>query len=525
MKILISDPIEQSCVDILTREGFQVDAKPGIPPEEIKRIIPDYAALLVRSGTKVTADIISEAKAMKVIGRAGAGVDNIDVEAASRRGIIVMNTPGGNTISTAEHTVSMLLSLSRNIPQANMSLVAGKWERKKFMGTEIMGKTLGIIGMGKIGREVASRCRAFGMTVIGFDPVLANDVASKLGVELVTLDEVYRRSDFITVHTPLTEETKGILNEKTFKQCKKGVRVINCARGGIIDETALLDALNSGHVAGAALDVFVIEPPTSNPLLQHPHVIATPHLGASTEEAQEKVAIQIAEQVADALHDRGISGAVNAVALQSGIPAEIKPYLVLAEKLGSLQAQIMKGKLRDLTIETRGELLQKHMDLLTTGVLKGLFSELMSEPVNYINAPVLAKSMGIRISETKERDGENYTQLLTIQYTTDVEERSFAGTVFGTVRPRIVRIDSFYFEVNPEGTLLFYTNTDKPGMLARVGSILADASINIAGLSLGRSGVGGKALTVVSVDNEISDAVLAKISTLTGVYEAKVVSL
>lgn len=525
MKILISDPIEQSCVDILTREGFQVDAKPGIPPEEIKRIIPDYAALLVRSGTKVTADIINEAKAMKVIGRAGAGVDNIDVEAASRRGIIVMNTPGGNTISTAEHTVSMLLSLARNIPQAYMSLVAGKWERKKFMGTEIMGKTLGIIGIGKIGREVASRCRAFGMTVIGFDPVLANDVASKLGVEVVTLDEVYRRSDFITVHTPLTEETKGILNEKTFKQCKKGVRVINCARGGIIDEAALLDALNSGHVAGAALDVFVTEPPASNPLLQHPHVIATPHLGASTEEAQEKVAIQIAEQVADALHDRGISGAVNAVSLQSGIPAEIKPYLVLAEKLGSLQAQIMKGKLRDLTIETRGELLQKHMDLLTTGVLKGLFSELMSEPVNYINAPVLAKSMGIKISETKERDGENYTQLLTIQYTTDVEERSFAGTVFGTVRPRIVRIDSFYFEVIPEGTLLFYTNTDKPGMLARVGSILADASINIAGLSLGRSGVGGKALTVVSVDNEISDAVLAKISTLTGVYEAKVVSL
>ena len=524
MKILISDPIEQSCVDILTREGFQVDAKPGISAEEIKRIIPEYAALLVRSGTKVTADIINEAKAMKVIGRAGAGVDNIDVEAASRRGIIVMNTPGGNTVSTAEHTVSMLLSLSRNIPQAHMSLVAGKWERKKFMGTELMGKTLGIIGMGKIGREVALRCRAFGMTVIGFDPVLANDVASKLGVELVTLDEVYRRSDFITVHTPLTEETKGILNEKTFKQCKKGVRVINCARGGIIDEAALLDALNSGYVAGAALDVFVTEPPTSNPLLQNPRVIATPHLGASTEEAQEKVAIQIAEQVADALHDRGISGAVNAVALQAGIPAEIKPYLVLAEKLGSLQGQIMKGKLRDLTIETRGELLQKHMELLTTGVLKGLFSELMSEPVNYINAPVLAKSMGIRISEKKERDGENYTQLLTIQYTTDVEERSFAGTVFGTVRPRIVRIDSFYFEVNPEGTLLFYTNTDKPGMLARVGAILADASINIAGLSLGRFGVGGKALTVMSIDSGISEQVLSKISSLEGVYEAKMVS-
>jgi D-3-phosphoglycerate dehydrogenase len=525
MKILISDPIEQSCVDILTREGFQVDQKPGIPADEIKKIIPEYAALIVRSGTKVTADIIAEAKAMKVIGRAGAGVDNIDVEAASRRGIIVMNTPGGNTISTAEHTVAMMLSLARNIPQAHMSLVNGKWDRKKYMGTELVGKTLGIIGVGKIGREVATRSRAFGMTVIGFDPLLASDIALKLGVDLVPLDEIYRRSDFITVHTPLNDETRGILNEKTFAKCKKGVRVINCARGGIIDETALLGALNSGHVAGAALDVFVEEPPKANPLLQHPRVIATPHLGASTEEAQEKVAIQIADQLADALHDRGISGAVNAVALQSGIPAELKPYLLLAEKVGSLQAQVMKGKLRDLTIETRGELLQKHVELLTTGVLKGFFSKLMSEPVNYINAPLLAKSMGVRINERKERDGENYSHLLTVEYATDVEERSFAGTVFGTTKPRIVRIDSFYFEVNPEGILLFYTNTDKPGMLAKVGSILADASINIAGLSLGRSDVGGKALTVVSVDNGIADDVLAKISTLAGVYEAKVVTL
>jgi D-3-phosphoglycerate dehydrogenase len=525
MKILISDPIEQSCVDILTREGFQVDQKPGIPPEEIKKIIPDYTALIVRSGTKVTADIIQEARTMKVIGRAGAGVDNIDVDAASRRGIIVMNTPGGNTVSTAEHTVSMMLSLSRNIPQAYKSLVDGKWDRKKYMGTEVMGKTLGIIGMGKIGREVAARCRAFGMTVIGFDPVLANDVASKLGVELVPLDEIFRRSDFITVHTPLNDETRGVLDEKTLAKCKKGVRVINCARGGIIDETALLNALNSGHVAGAALDVFVEEPPKGNPLLQHPRLIATPHLGASTEEAQEKVAIQIAEQLADALHDRGISGAVNAVALQSGIPAEIKPYVELAEKMGSLQAQIMKGKLKDITIETRGELLQKHAELLKTGVLKGFFSKLMAPPVNYINAPILAQSMGIRVSEKKERDSENYNQLLTIEYSTDQEERSFAGTVFGTTKPRIVRIDAFYFEVNPQGILLFYTNTDKPGMLALVGSILAAEKVNIAGLSLGRTGIGEKAMVVVSVDNPIPEKMVQQIRSLDGIFEAKVVTL
>lgn len=525
MKILISDPIEQSCVDILKREGFDVDEKPGISRDEIKKIIPAYDALIVRSGTKVTADIIAEAKGLKVIGRAGAGVDNIDVEAASRRGIIVMNTPGGNTVSTAEHTVSMMLSLARNIPQAHMSLVDGKWDRKKFMGTELFGKTLGIVGLGKIGREVATRCRAFGMIVIGFDPLLASDIALKLGVELVPLDEIYRRSDFITVHTPLNDDTRGMLNEKTLAKCKKGVRLVNCARGGIIDETALLNALNSGQVAGAALDVFVEEPPKSNPLLQHPRAIATPHLGASTEEAQEKVAIQIAQQLADALHERGISGAVNAVALQEGIPTELKPYLVLAEKIGSLQAQLMKGKLRDLTIETRGELLQKHVELLTTGVLKGFFSNLMSEPVNYINAPLIAQSMGIRINEKKERDGENYSHLLTVEYATDAEERSFSGTVFGTTRPRIVRIDSYYFEINPEGILLFYSNTDRPGMLAKVGGILADASINIAGLSLGRSGIGGRALTVVGVDNPISDDVLAKISSLVGVFEAKVVTL
>ncbi len=525
MKILISDPIEQSCVDILTREGFQVDAKPGIPANELKSIIGDYDALVVRSGTKVTADIIAQAKNMKVIGRAGAGVDNIDVEAASRRGIIVMNTPGGNTISTAEHTVSLLLSLARNIPHAQMSLIQGKWERKKYMGTELFGKTLGVVGLGKVGREVAVRCQSFGMNVIGFDPVLSSDVALKLKIELVSLDEIYRRSDFITVHTPLNDETRGLLNEKTIAQCKKGVRLINCARGGIIDEAALLAALNSGQVSGAALDVYMSEPPKDNPLVQHPHIVCTPHLGASTEEAQEKVAIQIAEQIADALHDRGISGAVNAVALQAGIPNEIKPYLSLAETLGSLQAQLMKGTLREITIETRGELLQKHHELLTDGVLKGLFSHLMSEPVNYINAPIIAASMGIRISEKKERDSENYSHLLTVGYSTDVEERIFAGTVFGTTKPRIVRIDSFYFEVNPEGILLFYTNTDKPGMLAQVGSILASEKINIAGLALGRSNFGGKALTVVSVDNPISDGVLAKMNSIDGIYEAKVVSL
>lgn len=525
MKILITDPIEQSCVDILTREGFHVDLKPGLPAAEILQIIHEYAALVVRSGTKVTADIIEKAGAMKVIGRAGAGVDNIDIAAASQKGIIVMNTPGGNTLSTAEHTFSMLMALARNIPNAHASLVAGRWDRKKFMGTEVFGKTLGVVGMGKIGREVAARAQSFGMTTIGFDPVLSPDVALKLNVELVSLDEIYRRSDFITVHTPLNDETRGLLNEQSMAKCKKGVRLINCARGGIIDEAALLKALESGHVAGAALDVFVTEPPKDLMLVKHPNVVATPHLGASTEEAQEKVAIQIAEQICDALKDRGIVGAVNAAALQAGVPQEIKPYLLLAEKLGSLQAQVMKGQLKELSVELSGDLLHKYSELIKAGVLRGLFSKLMSQPVNYINAPILAQSMGVRISEKKISDSEDYANLLTTGYKSDAEQRSFAGTVFGGKHLKFVRLDKYSIEGNPEGTFLYYTNIDRPGMLAKVGAILAEANINIAGLSLGRSGIGERALTVMNVDSPIPESVLQNVSALDGVFNAKVVIL
>jgi D-3-phosphoglycerate dehydrogenase / 2-oxoglutarate reductase len=525
MKILITDPIEKSCVDILTREGFQVDQKPGMPADEIKNIIHDYAALVVRSGTKVTADIIEKATSMKVIGRAGAGVDNIDSVAASKQGIIVMNTPGGNTISTAEHTFSMLMALSRNIPNAHASLVAGKWDRKKYMGTELHGKTLGVVGLGKIGHEVALRAQAFGMTTIGYDPVLSAEVASKFNVELVSLDEIYRRSDFITVHTPLNNDTRGLLNDATIAKCKKGVRLINCARGGIIDEGALLRALDSGHVAGAALDVYTEEPPKDFTLVRHPKVVATPHLGASTEEAQEKVAIQIAEQISDALKDRGIVGAVNASALQAGIPNEIKPFLLLVEKLGSLQAQVMQGQLKDLTLEFSGELLHKHSELLKAGLLRGLFSRLMSQPVNYINAPVIAQSKGIHISEKKVSESANYAYLITVSYKTDTEERSFAGTVLSGKYLRIIRLDKYFVEGNPEGTFLYYTNIDRPGMLAKVGMILADANINIAGLSLGRSGVGERALAVVNVDGPIPDPVLKKVQALDGIFHAQVVTL
>ncbi len=525
MKVLITDQIEQVCTDVLGKEGIQVDAKPGLPPDEIKKIIGGYDALIVRSGTKVTADIIAEANQMKVIGRAGAGVDNIDVGAATRKGIVVMNTPGGNTVSTAEHTMALMMSLARNIPQSFQSLQNGKWDRKKYTGTELFGKTLGVIGLGKVGREVAFRAEAFGMSVIGYDPLLSSDAASKLGLEMVALDEVFRRSDFITVHTPLTEETKGILGEHAFSMCKQGLRVVNCARGGIIDEQALLKALESGKVAGAAFDVFEKEPPTDNPLLKHPKVIATPHLGASTEEAQEKVAKQISEQLVNFFNGRGIAGAVNIIDYQTAVSDELRAYLVLAEKIGSLHAQLLSGKVKSITASYRGALLQNSSALLSTAVLKGMLDKLMYAPVNFVNAPVIAKEMGIAISEKKEQEGEHYPHLLAIEVQTDREERAVSGTVFGEKEMRIVGIDRFHFEIVPEGRLLFYSNIDRPGMLAAVGGFLAAAKINIAGVSLGRSAPGDKAITIMSVDNDITEPVLKEISKVEGVFEVKSIKL
>ncbi len=525
MKVLITDQVEDACVATLSAEGLEVVLRPGISESELFSIVSEYDALIVRSSTKVSGQVIAYAHKLRVIGRAGAGVDNVDVDAATRRGIIVMNTPGGSTVSTAEHTIALLLALARHIPQANSSLKLGKWEREKFVGVELSGKTIGIIGLGKIGREVAKRCQGFGMKVIGYDPILSTEVAVKLGVELVDVDEIYPRSDFLTVHVPLTPETRKMIGEQELRRCKRGVHIINCARGGIIDEDALLKFLESGKVAGAALDVFTKEPPGNHPILQHESVIATPHLGASTEEAQEKVSVQIAVQVADALKGRGLSGVVNAVALQQAMREEIRPYVTLSEKMGSLQAQLMKGKLRYMTITCSGDLLQQSQQLLTAASLKGCLSHLLNEPVNYVNAPVIAKEMGVIVNERKEQESENYIHLLTLEFETDKEKRSFSGTVFAHANIRLVKIDGYYLEVKPEGYMLFYTNLDRPGMLARVGTVLASANINIAGVALGRVDAGSRALTIMSVDDDIPDAVLEEIRRIEGVFDAKVVSL
>jgi D-3-phosphoglycerate dehydrogenase len=406
-----------------------------------------------------------------------------------------------------------------------MSLARGEWDRKRFTGTEVFEKTIGIIGLGKIGREVAARCRGLGMSTIGYDPVLSAEAAGKLGIEPVGLEDLYRRADVITVHTPLSDETKGLLNDAAFARCKKGVRIVNCARGGIVDEAALKRALDSGRVAGAALDVFEKEPPAGSPLLSHPHVIVTPHLGASTEEAQEKVAIQIAHAVVDALNGRSFTGVVNSGVMALTLKEEVRPWLDLAERLGSLVAQLGSGKLRRLTVGAAGDAALSSLELLKAGVLKGILARVIHEPVNFVNAPALAAEMGITAAERREESADVFASLLTVSYEADGGARNVAGTVIGREVIRLVMLDGFRFEVRPEGNLLIYTNVDRPGVLARVGGILARHNVNIAGVSLGRSSAGGSALTVMNLDGGIPDQGLAELRAQEDVTDLKSVRL
>ncbi len=523
--VLIADPVDPQCQEIFRAAGLDVEYRTGLVPAELKKIIGTFDALIVRSQTKVTADVLEAAKRLKVVGRAGAGVDNIDVETATRQGVLVMNTPGGNTISTAEHTMSLMLALARNIPQANRSLVEGKWDRKSFVGTELYQKTLGVAGLGKVGAEVAKRSLAFGMSVIGYDPMLSAEAAAKMGVELVDLDELFRRSDIITIHTPLIPETKNLIRDETLARCRDGVRIINCARGGIVDEGALLRALESGKVAGAALDVFTQEPPGASALIAHPHVVATPHLGASTEEAQEKVAIQVAHQVVEFLKGRGVSGSVNAGVIALAMRKEVRPYLELARKMGILLSQVKDGTLKSVQVSASGPVIGESLPVLGSAVMQGFFERSLSEPVNLLNASIIAKDRGIRLQMHLDERDHRYGNILSVAYTTDREERRCAGTVFGEDDPRIVEIDGFHFEVRPEGNLLLYYNIDRPGMLAAVSALLARAGVNIAGLSLGRFGVGGRALTIIATDTGVSEALLKEMTAVEGVSTVRFLEL
>jgi D-3-phosphoglycerate dehydrogenase len=524
MKVLITDPVDEQCLTIFREEGFVVDYRPGLKAAELSAAVADADALVVRSQTNVTPEIVEAGKRLKVIGRAGAGVDNIDLASATRRGIVVMNTPGGNTISTAEHTLSMILALARNIPQANQSLREGKWDRKQFVGTELFEKTLGIVGLGKVGAELARRCRAFSMTLIAFDPMVSSEQAAKAGIELVTLEEIYRRSDFISLHTPLTPETKGIINSGTLARCKRGVRIVNCARGGIVVERDLLAALNEGAVGGAALDVFESEPPVEWELIRHPHVVATPHLAASTEEAQEKVAVQISRQIADFLKERGITGSVNGDLIRYTFRAEFRPYLELAERLGSFVAQMKVGELKSVLVSVHGPALGELVPMLDAVVLKGILAPVLAEPVNYLNSVAIAKERGIGVRAAEGEPHEFYPNVVEVRYETTKEARTLAGTVFGSTDVRIIGIDGFHFEMRPHGNLLLYGNIDRPGMLAKVSGVLARGGINIGGLSLGRHRAGFDALTVIALDEPPAKSVIEEIEQIEGVSHVKLIA-
>ncbi len=500
-KILISDSIDKKCESILKSAEYTVDYKPGISEAELKKIINQYSCLIVRSSTQVTSELISLMDNMEIIGRAGTGVDNIDVEAATRKGILVMNTPGGNTISAAEHTIALIMSMLRNIPQANNSLKEGKWDRKKYKGSELFGKTLGIIGLGKIGREVSVRLKAFGMNIIGYDPLLSEEIAHNLEIKLVDLDNLFASSDIITVHVPLNDSTKNLISEENLNKCKDGVKIVNCARGGIVNEDDIVNAIESGKVSCAAFDVYVDEPPDfKGKLIQHSKIVCTPHLGASTEEAQEKVAVQIAEQITGYLTEKETYGIINAPSLKAANDNEIIPYIMLAENIGSIHSQLQKGNLKQININYSGEFLHNASQVLSAALLKGFLLNQVSEPVNLINSPLLIKEKGIKVNETKTGDHFNYTNLITADFITSASRKSLSGTIFGTNEIRVVKVDEYFLEFKPEGNLLIYSNLDKPGVLANVGKILSEENVNIAGLSLGRIEEGKESLTVINID-------------------------
>jgi len=525
-KILVSDPLSEEGLKILkSSKEFCVDVKTGLNKEDLIKIIGGYDALLVRSGTKVTADVIEAATNLKIIGRAGVGLDNVDLKAATARGIIVMNTPGGNTISTAEHTMSMILALSRSIAPAAASMANNEWRRKDFMGVELYNKTIGVIGLGRIGMEVAKRCLAFGMRVKGYDPFLAREVAEQAGIEVMTLNDIYKSVDYITVHVPLTDETKGMIGEKQFAMMKKCARVINCARGGIIDEAALAKALEAGKIAGAALDVYVKEPAKDLPLAKLPNVVLTPHLGASTEEAQVNVAIEVAHQVADALSGKGIRNAANYPSVDPETYHVLQPYINLCEKLGSFAGQYAEGAAQEVNIVFCGEIAKHDTVPLSMALLKGLLSPVLQESVNYINSMALAKERGVKVMESKSREVDEFVNLVSLELKTNKATVRLAGTLFSKSEPRLVKINEYSVEAIPTGCMVVINNWDKPGIIGSLGTLMGEYNINIAAMSFGRDKQGGKALSVLNVDACVTPEILEKVKGLPHITFAKTVQL
>jgi len=526
-RILVSDPLSEKGLKILKEvKEFEVDVKTELKPEALKEIIKGYDALIVRSATKVTKDIIAAAKGLKVIGRAGVGLDNVDLDAATQNGIIVMNTPAGNTISTAEHTMSMILSLSRNIAPASASMKKGEWKRSKFMGVELYGKNLGVVGLGRIGSEVAKRALSFGMKILAYDPFLSREVADSLGIEIVELKDLFKRADYITVHTPLTPETTHIISTKEFGLMKNGVRIINCARGGIVDEGALLVALKEGKVGGAAIDVFEKEPLSADSeLLKFENVVTTPHLGASTEEAQVNVAVEVAEIVRDALLGRGIRNAANYPCVDAEAYKVLEPYINLSEKLGAFASQLVEGRFKEINITYSGDIIQYDLSSLTMALVKGLLSPILKETVNFINATSLAKERGIIVKESKSSKEEDFTTLIKVEIKTDKEARKVAATLSTNKQPRIVKIDSYYVEATPKGEMLVLQNWDRPGIIGHLGTLMGKHKINIAAMTFGREKREGKAISVLNVDSPVSEEIISKIKKNEDIIAVKVIRL
>jgi D-3-phosphoglycerate dehydrogenase len=523
-KVLVSDPIAPEGIAIL-KQVADVDVKTGLPKDELASIIGEYDALAVRSETKVTADILEKATNLKIIGRAGVGVDNIDVAKATERGILVVNSPEGNTMAAAELTVAMLLALARNIPQADATMRQGEWKRSKFMGSEIYGKTLGVVGLGKIGREVAKRLQAFDMKVIGYDPYLKPEQAEALGIRLVDLPTLYKESDYITVHVPKTKETAGMIAAEQIAMMKPTVRLINVARGGIIDEVSLAEAAKSGKIAGAAIDVFSVEPATAdNPLLNIPNIITTPHLGASTEEAQVNVAIDIAEQIADVLGGKPARAAVNMPSVSADVLAKIEPYLTLGEKIGSLMSQMSKSGVQAFEVIFNGDFEDLPTVHITRAVMKGVLEPIVPDSVNYVNAPTLATARGIKVTESRVQN-DSHSCLLTVRAHTQNNVREICGTVFGRHDVRIVHIDGYRVDIVPTGYMIVTEHTDRPGVIGKVGTLLGSNNINIAGMHVGRESERGKALMVLIIDSPVEDAMLEQIRQIDGMETARLVSL
>jgi D-3-phosphoglycerate dehydrogenase len=525
--ILIADQIASSGIDLLqAHDAVDVSVQTGLTPDALRAVLPSYAGLIVRSATKVTADVIDAGTSLQIIGRAGIGVDNIDVDAATRRGIVVMNTPEGNTNTAAEHTISMLLALSRAIPQASAEVKAGVWERHKFLGVEVVNKTLGVVGLGRVGSLVVRKAQGLGMQTIAYDRYISHEAAQKLGVELMSLPDLLQRADYVTVHTPKTAETNALIGRDELKLVKPGVQLINCARGGIIDEGALYDALVNGMVAGAALDVFEQEPPPADyPLLQLDNVICTPHLGAQTEEAQERVAIGVAEQMLDFFVYGQIKNAVNMPNLDAESYPALQPYLALATRLGAFQVQLLEGGITDVTVSYSGEVVGLGVKPMTAAVLCGVLGHFLGQQVNYINAAFLARERGIRVAERQQQDPEDYASLIEVEIGTENQRGRVGGTLFGRDDARIVSIDNFAIEAVPEGHMLLFSNQDTPGVIGRIGTIFGNANINIAGFRLGRTAPHGNAVCVVNVDSAIPPDVLDAIRALPNLISVKTVNL